>query len=76
MDGEDAVLEILKGVSQVYVTRGRKILHFDLKNEPPPMEELLGLVMGRSGKLRSPAIRTGKTLLVGYTPELLETTLL
>lgn len=76
MDGEEAVLEVLEGVTQVYVTRGRKILHFDLANDPPPTEELLGLVMGRSGKLRSPAIRTGTTLLVGYTPELLETTLL
>lgn len=76
MEGEDAVLEVLEGVSQVYVTRGRKILHFDLDRDPPPRDELLGLVMGRSGKLRSPAIRTGKTLLVGYTPELLENTLL
>lgn len=76
MDGEAAVLEILEGVSEVYVTRGRKIVHFDLQGDPPPRDELLGLVMGRSGKLRSPAIRTGSTLLVGYTPELLETTLL
>ena len=58
------------------MTKGKKILHFDLKKERPANEELLGLIMGRSGKLRSPTMRTGRTLLVGYTEELLESTLL
>ena len=76
IEGPDAVLEVLKGVSDLYVTKGKKILHFDLRNGIQDQDEILGLIMGRSGKLRSPAIRTGKTLLVGYTPELLETQLL
>lgn len=76
MEGELAVLDVLDGVSQLYVTKGRQILHFDLTRDAPSREELLDLVMGRSGKLRSPAIRTGTTLIVGYTPGLLEATLL
>jgi len=76
VEGEAAVLEILEGVSELYVTKGKKILHFDLRTGAPSREELLPLVMGRSGKLRSPAIRTGDTLLVGYTAGLLESTLL
>ena len=63
-------------MDELYVTKGKRILHFDLKGDRPEDEEILGLVMGRSGKLRAPAIRTGKTLLVGYTPELLESQLL
>jgi hypothetical protein len=38
----------------------------------PSNDELLGLLLGRSGKLRAPTIRTGKTLLVGYNRDLLE----
>lgn len=76
MEGEEAVLRVLEGITRLYVTKGRKILHFDLAGKRPGDEELLPLVMGRSGKLRSPAIRMGSTLLVGYTPELLESVLL
>lgn len=76
MEGEEAILGVLEGVSDLYVTRGRRVLHFDLSQERPSRDELLALMMGRSGKLRSPAIRTGSRLLVGYSPELLETTLL
>lgn len=76
MEGEEAVSKVLEGVSELYVTKGKRILHFDLLGDAPPREELLALVMGRSGKLRSPAIRTGDTLLVGYTAGLLESTLL
>lgn len=76
MEGEAAVLSLVGRASELYVTRGKKILHFDLAGASPPRDELLGLVMGRSGKLRSPALRTGGTLIVGYTPGLLESTLL
>lgn len=76
MEGEEAVLEVLEGVSDLYVAKGKKILHFDLRKDAPPRDELLSLVMGRSGKLRSPTLRTGDTLLVGYTAGLLESVLL
>lgn len=76
MEGPDAVLEVLEGVHDLYVTRGKKILHFDLTSGEPDQEEILSLVLGRSGKLRSPAMKTGTTMLVGYTSELLESQLL
>lgn len=76
MAGEDAVLAVLEGIDDLYVTKGRKVLHFDLRPGRPGDDELLSLMMGRSGKLRSPTIRAGRTLLVGYTEELLESTLL
>ena len=72
VEGRDAVLALLAGVDEVHVTKGRKVLQFDLRGDRPSDEELLGLVMGRSGKLRAPAIRTGRKLLVGYNPDLLE----
>ena len=54
------------------VTRGRKVLSFDLANDRPDDEDLLGLMVGRSGKLRAPALRFGTKLIVGYAPGLLE----
>ena len=67
-----AALETLKGVKDLFVAKGQKILHFDLTKDAPPEDELLALMLGRSGKLRAPAVRTGTRLLVGYNAELLE----
>ena len=61
----DAV-KLLAGAAQLYVTRGTKVLHFDLKRERPDDEMLLELVIGRSGKLRAPAIKVGQTVIVGF----------
>ena len=74
--GAEDALSLLDGVAELVVTRGKKVLSFDLVNDHPGDEEILGLILGRSGKLRAPAIRTGTTLLVGYAPGLLESHLL
>lgn len=72
----DEALTVLEGVKDLYVAKGQRVLHFDLQAERPTDDELLELLLGRSGKLRAPAIRTGTRLLVGYNAELLSTTLL
>jgi len=43
-----------------------------MKREPPDDETLAGLILGRSGTLRAPAIRRGKMLVVGFHPEAFE----
>lgn len=58
------------------MAKGRKVLTFDLTEERPSDEELLGLMLGRSGKLRAPTLRRGRLLLVGYNQDLLEGALL
>ena len=70
-----AALALLNGVTDLYVAKGKKVLHLDLTAERPSDDELLGLLLGRSGKLRAPAIRTGTRFVVGYNPEILGTTL-
>ena len=72
----DAALAVLEGVNDLYVAKGKKSVHFDLGKDRPSDEELLGHLLGRSGKLRAPAVRTGSTLVVGYNAELMEETLL
>jgi arsenate reductase-like glutaredoxin family protein len=59
-------LELIAKVNDLYVTRGVKVIHFDLLHERPDNASLLELLIGRSGKLRAPAIKVGKTLIVGF----------
>lgn len=51
------------------VARGKKVLTFKMKSDAPEDEELLKLILGRSGTLRAPTLRRGKTLLVGFNAD-------
>jgi arsenate reductase-like glutaredoxin family protein len=75
VEGEDA-LEILEGVTDLYVAKGRRIVHHDLAARRPSDEELLDLMLGRSGKLRAPVLRSGSILIVGYNQDVLGEVLL
>ena len=74
VEGEDA-LQLLEGISDLYIAKGKQILHFDIEAERPSASELLALLLGRSGKLRAPAIRQGSRFVVGYNQEILPATL-
>jgi arsenate reductase-like glutaredoxin family protein len=68
----DGALALLADVEDLYVAKGKKTLHFDLKNDRPADEEILAAILGRSGTLRAPALRAGATFLVGYNADILE----
>ena len=51
---------------ELYVARGKKLLHFRLDDDSVNEEELLGVLLGRSGTLRAPAIRVGEQMVVGF----------
>lgn len=72
----DAALELLDGVTRLRVAKGKKVVDVDLGEDRPTDEELLALLLGRSGKLRAPTIRTGDTLLVGFHLGMFEEALL
>jgi hypothetical protein len=40
-----------------------------MKQAPPRDDELLALLIGRSGFLRAPTLRVGKKLLVGFSAD-------
>ena len=61
-----AALGVLDGVDEVYVAKGKRVVHLDLKREKPPRAELLGLLLGPTGNLRAPTLRKGRTLIVGF----------
>ena len=52
--------------SKVVVAKGKKTLVFQPKKSEFDVEELRSAVIGPSGNLRAPAIRTGKTWHVGF----------
>src|SRR5262245_65918294 len=62
----DAALGVLKDVDDLYVAKGKRVVHVDLKREKPPRTELLALLLGPTGNLRAPTLRKGRTLIVGF----------
>lgn len=61
-----AALDVLDGVDDLYVAKGKKVEHVDLKKSKPDRATLLGLLLGPTGNLRAPTVRRGRTLIVGY----------
>lgn len=66
---------MLEDADELYVARGKKVARVDLRDARPPDAELLQMIMGRSGTLRAPAMRIGKTFVVGYNADILGETL-
>jgi hypothetical protein len=50
----------------VYATKGKKVIHLDLRRDKPDRATLDGVLIGPSGNLRAPTLRRGRTLLVGF----------
>jgi len=59
-------LVLARAADQLYVAKGKKIVHVDLKKEKPNDATLLSLMLGPTGNLRAPTVRRGKTLIVGF----------
>jgi arsenate reductase-like glutaredoxin family protein len=62
----DSAFAVLKGVDEVYATRGRRVVHLDLRKGMPDRTALAQLLLGPTGNLRAPTLRKGRTLLVGF----------
>ena len=62
----DAALVVLKDVDEIYAAKGKQVVHVDLKRAKPSRAELLGVLLGPTGNLRAPTLRTGRTLIVGF----------
>ena len=64
--GRETALELAHAVSMIIVAKGKKVVQFDMKKTPPDDETLLSHLLGTTGNLRAPTIRSGKTLVVGF----------
>lgn len=61
---------MLEKARKVVVSKGTKVTAFDLKGKTHPPEEVAASMLGPTGNLRAPTIRTGKTILVGFNEEI------
>jgi hypothetical protein len=62
----DTALSVLRDIDDLYVAKGKRVVHVDLRQDRPPRAELLGLLLGPTGNLRAPTLRKGRTLIVGF----------
>ena len=67
--GDRDLLKVLGDATRVIVAKGKKVVEFDLKNDPPKKADLVKACLGPSGNLRAPAIRKGKTWMIGFHPK-------
>lgn len=59
-----------RDVDHIVATKGKQRVAIDMKAARPDDDTLLKILIGTSGKLRAPTLRMGRTLLVGYDPEI------
>jgi len=59
-------LALAAEVDEIYAAKGRRVVHIDMRKEKPGKEALLGVLLGPTGNLRAPALRVGRTLIVGF----------
>ena len=67
--GETEALDLANSVNKIYAAKGKKVVQFDMKKDPPNDDELKKVLLGPTGNLRAPTLRTGKTLVVGFDEE-------
>ena len=65
-------MALLEGMTELRVAKGRKVVRVPLSDRRPSDAELLALMLGRSGKLRAPALKVGTVIVVGYNGDVLE----
>jgi arsenate reductase-like glutaredoxin family protein len=65
----DDALALAQSVKEIYAAKGKKVIHFDLKKDQPTEEQLTKILLGPTGNLRAPALRKGKTLVIGFDEE-------
>lgn len=63
---EKEALALAQEVDQIYASKGKQVVHLDLKKDKPDKAGLLALLLGPTGNLRAPTLRKGRTLLVGF----------
>jgi arsenate reductase-like glutaredoxin family protein len=67
--GREDALGMARAASDLYVAKGKKVVHLDLENDEHDDDEIAKLMLGPTGNLRAPTLKIGKKLLVGFNGE-------
>lgn len=59
-------LALAAQADEIYASKGTRVVHLDLRKDTPDPATLAGLLLGPTGNLRAPTLRTGRTLIVGF----------
>ena len=67
--GKSDLRKLFADATKVVVAKGKKVQTFDMKEFSPSSAEFVAAVLGPTGNLRAPAVRTGKTWTIGFNDE-------
>ena len=67
--GKPQIAAMLRQTQKVVAAKGKTFVDYDLKRDPPVEKILYEQLLGPTGTLRAPALRMGKTLVVGFNEE-------
>ena len=65
--GRDDAVALARQCDTVIVAKGKKVATFDVSADPA--DEMVNAMLGPTGNLRAPTVRSGRTLLVGFNEE-------
>jgi arsenate reductase-like glutaredoxin family protein len=65
----DEAVKLARSIRHLFVAKGTKLVHFDMRAESLSDADLKKLLIGPSGNLRAPTARAGDRLFVGFNPE-------
>lgn len=65
--GRDDAVALARQCDTVIVAKGKKVTTFDVSGNPG--DEMVDAMLGPTGNLRAPTVRSGKTLLVGFNEQ-------
>jgi arsenate reductase-like glutaredoxin family protein len=68
--GKDKALALLDGIVELHVTKGKKVVHLNLKKERYEDDELAKFMLGPTGNLRAPTLRKGRILVIGFNDDI------
>jgi arsenate reductase-like glutaredoxin family protein len=68
--GRKEALAAARSAREVFVAKGKTVTRVDLAKDRPDDDALAALLLGPTGNLRAPTVRLGRTLLVGFHPEM------
>ena len=67
--GAKDLKELFADAKTVVVAKGKKVVTFDMAGDPPSKADFEKHVLGPTGNLRAPAIRSGKSWHIGFNEE-------
>jgi len=59
-------LKLAKKSSKVFGVMGKKVISYDIKKDTPTDEEILKIIIGRSGTLRAPCLQVNDIFVGGF----------